>query len=83
MSAKQLLTRSIITLAVFLLVAGLGATPVAGSAAEVPESLCDNTTPVRWDVNGHWYLAVCANRITWEEANTAAIDQGGHLVTLY
>jgi hypothetical protein len=36
---------------------------------------------VKW-TNGHCYEAVVAPGLSWEEARTACVDSGGHLVTI-
>ncbi|GAB4040008.1 MAG: hypothetical protein Fur0014_10170 [Rubrivivax sp.] len=42
--------------------------------------------PVQWTIasggNGHWYEAVAASSITWEQAKAAAEAAGGHLATI-
>jgi hypothetical protein len=90
MDAKQILSRSIVIVILFTLLAGLGVAPASGAmpakgsrAPAAPGGVCDNTTPVQWPTNGHRYLAVCApERITWQAASEAAAAQGGHLATL-
>ena len=39
--------------------------------------------PVQWGGNGHWYEPVAVGEfISWDDANQAATDAGGYLVTI-
>lgn len=39
-------------------------------------------TPVKWDVNGHWYELIAAPNITWTDASAQANDMSGYLATI-